>query len=121
LRPVCAWAYVPRDRSGARSGRERAVATFVSLINWTDQGVKSFRDSGKRADAFTELVQSKGGSVKGIYWMLGEYDLLAITEAPDAETATAVLLQVGSLGNVRTTTLEAFDRDGFDRIVAKSG
>jgi uncharacterized protein with GYD domain len=97
------------------------VATFVSLVNWTDQGIKSFRDSGKRADAFAEAVQQKGGSVKAIYWTLGEYDVVAISEAPDAETATAVLLQVGSLGNVRTTTLEAFDREAFDRIVAKSG
>jgi len=96
------------------------VATFVSLINWTDQGIKTFRDSGKRADAFAEIVQRNGGSVKAIYWTLGEYDLVAITEAPDAEMATAVLLQVGSLGNVRTTTLEAFDRDAFDRIVARS-
>ena len=96
------------------------MATFVSLVNWTDQGIKSFRDSGKRADAFAEAVQQQGGSVKAIYWTLGEYDIVAITEAPDAETATAVLLQVGSLGNVRTTTLEAFDRDAFDRIVAKS-
>lgn len=96
------------------------MATFVSLVNWTDQGIKSFRDSGKRADAFAEAVQQKGGSVKAIYWTLGEYDIVAITDAPDAETATAVLLQVGSLGNVRTTTLEAFDRDAFDRIVAKS-
>jgi uncharacterized protein with GYD domain len=97
------------------------VATFVSLVNWTDQGIKSFRDSGKRADAFAEAVQQKGGSVKAIYWTLGEYDIVAITEAADAETATAVLLQVGSLGNVRTITLEAFDREAFDRIVAKSG
>lgn len=97
------------------------MATFVSLINWTDQGVKDFRASGKRADAFAELVQRNGGSVKAIYWTLGEYDLVAITEAPDAETATALLLQVGSLGNVRTTTLEAFDREAFDRIVAKTG
>jgi uncharacterized protein with GYD domain len=96
------------------------VATFVSLINWTDQGIKTFRESGKRADAFAEIVQRNGGSVKAIYWTLGEYDLVAITEAPDAEMATAVLLQVGSLGNVRTTTLEAFDRDAFDRIVARS-
>jgi uncharacterized protein with GYD domain len=96
------------------------VATFVSLINWTDQGIKTFRESGKRADAFAEIVQRNGGSVKAIYWTLGEYDLVAITEAPDAEMATAVLLQVGSVGNVRTTTLEAFDRDAFDRIVARS-
>lgn len=96
------------------------MATFVSLVNWTDQGIKSFRDSGKRADAFAEAVQQKGGSVKAIYWTLGEYDIVAITDAPDAETATAVLLQVGSLGNVRTTTLEAFDREAFDRIIAKS-
>ncbi len=97
------------------------MATFVSLINWTDQGVKSFRESGKRADAFAELVQKSGGSVTAIYWTLGEYDLVAITEAPDAEAATAVLLQVGSLGNVRTTTMEAFDRDAFERIIAKTG
>ena len=96
------------------------MATFVSLVNWTDQGIKSFRDSGKRADAFAEAAQQMGGSVKAIYWTLGEYDIVAITDAPDAETATAVLLQVGSLGNVRTTTLEAFDREAFDRIVAKS-
>ena len=97
------------------------MATFVSLINWTDQGVKSFRESGKRADAFAELIQKSGGSVKAIYWMLGEYDIVAITEAPDAEVATAALLQVGSLGNVRTTTMEAFDRDAFERIIAKTG
>ena len=73
------------------------MATFVSFINWTDQGVKNFRESVKRADAFAELVQSNGGSVKAIYWTFREYDLVAIHEATDAETAIA-LLQVGSLG-----------------------
>lgn len=97
------------------------MATFVSLLNWTDQGIKNFRESGKRADAYAELVEKHGGSVKAIYWTLGDYDLVAITEAPDAETATAVLLQVGSLGNVRTTTLEAFDREALERIIAKTG
>ncbi len=91
------------------------MTTFVSLVNWTDQGIKNFRESAKRADAFAELVQKNGGSVKAIYWTLGEYDIVAIVEAPDAESGTAVLLQVGALGNVRTTTLEAFDREAFDR------
>ncbi len=97
------------------------MATFVSLINWTEHGIKNFRESGKRADAFTEMVQKAGGTVKALYWTLGEYDIVSITEAPDAETATAVLLQVGSLGNVRSCTLEAFDREAFDRIIAKTG
>lgn len=93
------------------------MATFVGLINWTDQGVKNFRDSTKRADAFAELLKKRGGSLKGIYWTLGEYDIVAVMEAPDAETATAALLEVGSLGNVRSTTLQAFDRDGIQRII----
>jgi uncharacterized protein with GYD domain len=97
------------------------MATFVSLVHWTEQGVKGFRESGTRADAFASLVEKQGGSVKGIYWTLGEYDLVVITEAPDAETVTATLLELGAIGNVRTTTLQAFDRAGFERIVEKTG
>ncbi len=82
---------------------------------------QGFKDSAARADAFADLVAKSGGSVKGIYWTLGEHDLVAITEAPDAETATAVLLQVGALGNVRSTTMQAFDGDAFQAIVAKTG
>lgn len=97
------------------------MATFVSLVNWTEQGIKGFKDTAKRADAFAELVKKRGGSVKGIWWTLGEYDIVAVTEAPDDETATAVLLELGSLGNVRTQTLRAFDRDEIQGIVAKTG
>ena len=97
------------------------MATFVSLMNWTDQGIKDFRDTAKRAEAFTGLVQQHGGSVKAIYWTLGEYDLVAVTEAPDDETATAVALLLGSLGNVRTVTLRAFAAEEMGRIIAKTG
>ncbi len=96
------------------------MAKFVSLINWTDQGVRGYKDTMKRADAFAELVQKHGGRVEGIWWTLGEYDIVAVTEAPDDETATAVLLAVGSLGNVRTQTLRAFDRGEFQKIIAKT-
>jgi uncharacterized protein with GYD domain len=97
------------------------MAMFVTLVKWTDQGIKGYKDSVARADAFTALVEKSGGRVLGNYWMLGEYDLVTITEAPDAETATAVLLQVGALGNVRTTTMHAFDRAAFQEIVEKAG
>ena len=97
------------------------MATFVSLVNFTDQGIRNFKDSPKRADAFAQLVQKYGGSVKGIWWTLGEYDIVVVTEAPDDETYTAVALQLASLGNVRTQTLRAFDRTELERIIAKAG
>ncbi len=97
------------------------MATFVSLVNWTDQGIRSYKDTPKRADAFTQLVERHGGSVKGIWWTLGEYDIVAVTEVPDDETYTALGLELGSLGNVRTQTLRAFDRTEIERIIGKTG
>ena len=97
------------------------MATFVSLINFTDQGIRSFKDSPKRADAFAQLVKKHGGSVKGIWWTLGAYDIVVVTEVPDDETYTAIALQLGSLGNVRTQTLRAFDRSEIERIIAQAG
>lgn len=97
------------------------MATFVSLVNWTDQGIRNFKDTPKRADAFAQLVQKHGGSVKGIWWTLGEYDIVVITEAPDDETYTAVALELASLGNVRTQTLRAFDRSEVERIITQAG
>jgi uncharacterized protein with GYD domain len=97
------------------------MPTFVSLINWTDQGIRNFKDTPKRADAFTEMLQQKGGKLRDIYWTLGTYDIVVIADAPDAETMTAALLNVGSLGNVRTTTLQAFDKDTLAKIISKAG
>jgi uncharacterized protein with GYD domain len=103
-------------------GKEgQKVATYVHLINWTEQGVSNFRDTGKRADAFKELVQKQGGTLKSIFWTLGSYDIVAVVEAPDDETITALALQVSALGNIRTTTLRAFDRGEFEAIIKKAG
>jgi uncharacterized protein with GYD domain len=97
------------------------MPTFVSLINWTEQGINNFRDTSQRANAFRELVEKKGGRVVSIYWTLGEYDIVAVTEVPDDETFAALGLIVGSQGNVRTTTLRAFDEDEIERIIQKTG
>lgn len=97
------------------------MPTFVSLVNWTEQGIRNFKDSPKRADAFAEILQQKGGKLKDIYWTLGAYDVIAIADAPDAETMTAALLQVAALGNVRTTTLAAFDKAALARIIGMAG
>jgi uncharacterized protein with GYD domain len=97
------------------------MPAYVVLINWTEQGIAAFKDSPKRADAFTKLLQQAGGKLRDIYWTVGPYDLVAIAEAPDDETITAALLQLGSLGNVRTTTLRAFTKREFADIVKRAG
>jgi uncharacterized protein with GYD domain len=96
------------------------MAKFVSLISWTEQGVHNYVDSTKRADAATAAFARLGGKLTDIYWTLGPYDLVAISEFPDDETATAAALQLASGGNVRTTTMRAFGRDEVTRIIAKA-
>jgi uncharacterized protein with GYD domain len=98
----------------------KTVPTFVTLLNWTDQGVRNYRDTEQRADAFTAALQALGARLVNIYWTVGQHDLVAVVEAPDDETATAALLQLGSMGNVRSTTLRAFGRDEIGSIIAKA-
>lgn len=97
------------------------MAIYVTLANFTDQGIRNFSDSPKRAQAFKDLVEEMGGMVREILWTMGAYDAVAITEAPDDETATAVALKLSSLGNVRTTTLRAFDMEEAQGIINRTG
>jgi uncharacterized protein with GYD domain len=96
------------------------MPTYVSLINWTDQGIRNVKETIQRADSAGQLAQKHGGSLR-VYWTVGPYDIVAITEAPDDESATAFLLEVGSLGNVRTTTLRAYDREEMSGIIERLG
>lgn len=96
------------------------MASYVALINWTEKGVGTYRDTLDRSDAANELFGTFGGSLVDIYWTLGPYDLVAVCEFPDDETATAALLRLAEGGNVRTTTLRAFDRAAMRGIVDKA-
>jgi uncharacterized protein with GYD domain len=97
------------------------MPTYVSLINWTDQGIKNFRDTVRRAEDFRGLVQRNGGQVRQIVWTLGEYDVVGVVDFPDDETATVTLLQLGALGNVRTKTMKAFDAEQMTAIIQRIG
>jgi uncharacterized protein with GYD domain len=94
---------------------------YVALVNWTDQGIKNYRDSVRRAEDYRGLVEKSGGQVRQLVWTLGEYDIVAVTEFPDDATATAVALQTGALGNIRTTTMKAFDADQMSAIIQRTG
>ncbi|MBI4277801.1 MAG: GYD domain-containing protein [Armatimonadetes bacterium] len=93
------------------------MPTYISLINWTDQGIKNVKDSPPRLDAAKKMMMDMGGQLKGFYLTMGSYDLVTIIEAPNDETVAKFALKLGSLGNVRTTTLKAFTEDEYRKIV----
>jgi uncharacterized protein with GYD domain len=96
------------------------MANFITLISWTEQGVKAYEKTLERYQATTELAKKFGATLNQIYWTLGEYDIVGVLEAPDDETATAFALALSSWGNVRTKTMRAFSADEMQQILAKA-
>src|SRR5260370_11533270 len=93
------------------------MATFITTLHFTDQGIKAVRDSCERAAAFKAAAKKMGVKVTGQYWTLGGFDGVIVCEAPDEETVTAVLLHLGTLGNLRTQTARAFDAAEMQKIL----
>jgi len=89
----------------------------VVLFNWTDQGIKTYKDSPARVDAARAAWGTAGIELEDIYWTIGPYDLIGIVEAPSGEVLTKALLALGAGGHVRTTTLRTFDQDEFSRLI----
>jgi uncharacterized protein with GYD domain len=97
------------------------MPTYVSLVNWTEQGIKTFPDTIRRADEFSRFVQGSGGKVLDSLWTIGEYDLVQISEFSDDQKAFAAVLRLGSAGNVRTRTLRAYTAKEMDAIIHLTG
>ncbi len=97
------------------------MATYVVLMNWTENGIKGFKDSTKRSATAAEGMQEMGVRLKDIYWTIGVYDVVCVFDAPDDEAFAAALLRLGSAGMVRTTTMRAFSSSEFDAVVSRTG
>lgn len=95
------------------------MATYINLVHLTDQGLRGIKDTTKRAEAVKGVSGAFGVKIKEIYWTLGQYDLVIISEAADEATATAFILSVGSSGNTRTQTMRAFSGDEMNAILGK--
>jgi uncharacterized protein with GYD domain len=95
------------------------MATFVSTIKFTEQGIKTIKETTKRAASIKAAAKKIGGKVTNIFWTLGAYDGLLIFEASDDETATALMLHISTNGNVQTTTARAFTAAEMDGVLAK--
>jgi len=96
------------------------MATYVTLIKFTEQGVKKFKDTCKRAAEFQANAKKLGIEVKEQYWCMGAFDGVLILEALDDETATVGLLTLSSQDNVTTQTLRAFTATEIGKILTKT-
>lgn len=94
------------------------MPTFISYVNWTDQGIRNVKDAPDRAEAARAALKKLGAEIKDVYLTSGQYDLLVIVDAPDAEAMTKFALAVGQQGNIRTTTVRGFTEDEFRSMIA---
>ncbi len=94
------------------------MPTFISFVNWTDQGIKNVKDSPNRVEEAKAVLKGLGGEIKEIYVTTGQYDILVIADAPDGDVMAKFVLAVGAWGNVRTTTCRGFTENEFQKIVS---
>jgi uncharacterized protein with GYD domain len=97
------------------------MPTYAVLLNWTEQGIRNVRETIKRTDSGAQLAEKHRLKLERVYWTVGPYDMVAIFEAPDDEAISAHLLEIGSLGNVRTITLRAYDEEEMSGILQRLG
>jgi uncharacterized protein with GYD domain len=92
---------------------------YIILSNWTDQGAKNAKETVTRARAAAAAFEKAGGKLLHTFWTLGQYDLVLIAQAPSDEVLTALNVQLAALGNIRSSTLRAFDATEMEQILKK--
>jgi uncharacterized protein with GYD domain len=95
------------------------MVRFITLWNWTEQGVANIGDTVDRAEKFAKAAEKGGVRVTGQYWTVGEFDGFLVHEAADEATAIAAIARVAKLGNIKTRTMRAFDAGEMKQILAK--
>ena len=93
------------------------MATFITTMHFTEQGIKAVRDTCSRAAAFKAAAEQMGVKVTGQFWTLGAFDGVIVYEAADDATATAAMLHLSSLGHLRTQTARAFDAAEMQKVL----
>ena len=97
------------------------MPTYIGLLNWTDQGVRGFKETVNRYQAAKEAFEAQGVRFRDVYWTMGETDIVAILDADDEAALAAVTLQLGAQGNIRTRMMRAFSEQEMEGIVGRAG
>jgi uncharacterized protein with GYD domain len=96
------------------------MATFLTLVNMTEQGARDFKSSPDRAEKFKAAAQKAGVTVKEVLWTMGRYDVVMILEAADDKTVVSAMVGLAALGNVKTQTMRAFSAAEMKEIISKT-
>jgi uncharacterized protein with GYD domain len=94
------------------------MPTFICFLNWTDQGARNAKDSGKRSQAAKAMAEKLGGRLLSVYVTTGHYDVVATIEMPSGEAMAKYAAAIAASGNARTTTVRAYAPDEFAKLVA---
>ncbi len=97
------------------------MPTYIMLSNWTDQGIRQVKDSPERLKAAKQLCLQHGAEMTGFYMTLGAYDMVVIVEAPNDDAFAKLAISIAKGGNIRTTTLKAFDESQYRKILESIG
>jgi uncharacterized protein with GYD domain len=95
------------------------MPVYISLINLTDQGIRTIKDDLDRVRAASRIGKEEGIKILAEWWTMGPYDAIMIAEAPDDATMNRFLLGAGRQGNIRTNTMRAFTQDEIADIIAR--
>ena len=98
---------------------QKSITTYLVLWNWTEQGLRNFKDSPKRVEAFRQLVEKNGGKLINFLYTLGKYDGATLVEVPSDEAFLKIASALGSLGNVRTTTMKTWTASEAAKVFAQ--
>ena len=95
------------------------MPTFILALSWTDQGVRSVKDSPKRLGAGKELAKKMGVEIKQTFLTSGDQDLLVIVESLSGDNVAKFALALSALGNVRTRTMRAWSESEYQKIMSE--
>ena len=95
------------------------MATYIGLVNFTDQGVRQIRHTTERAKALINAASNLGVKIKDIYWTMGALDAVLVAETADDESMMAFAASIGALGNIRTQSLRAFSAAEMNKILER--
>ncbi len=95
------------------------MATFIALIDFTEQGIRNIKETTNRSDSLVATAEKMGIKIRDVFWTSGVHYGVLIFDAPDEETASALMLYIGSLGNVRTHSLSAYRESEMNKIIAQ--